>query len=104
MGQGCEPGAEVVVRVGEVLLGTTTADYRGAYRTELGLPDLEIGRHELVATCGDLTTRSPLDIVLATASGGVGNSATVGVVLCFFVLLGLALRTPQENDQPLWRS
>lgn len=102
-GRGCEPGSEVVVRISDALVGTTRADDEGAFQVELSLPDLSVGRHEVVARCGTITSRSPLDIVVVTASNG-GASGTVGVVLCFFVLLGLLVfHAPNERERMVGR-
>jgi hypothetical protein len=94
----------VAVRIAGSLVGTTSADDSGAFQAELSLPSLAVGRHEVVATCGDTILRSPIDIVVVTASNGAASSATIGVVLCFFVLFGmLVFRSPQESETPMSR-
>lgn len=99
-GRDCEPGGEVVVQIGGEVVGRTVADEQGDFRAELSLPTLAIGRHEVVARCGAVTLRSPLDIVLVTASGGIGSSATVGIVMSFFILFALIVfRSPAMMER-----
>ena len=55
-GEGCAPGAEVVVTFDDgTVLGTFTADENGDFTTTITIPkDATLGVHLVTATCGDV--------------------------------------------------
>ena len=80
-------------------VGRATADGEGRFEATLSLEGLGIGRHLVVATCGGARLEVPLDLVVTASRGGtaLASAAAAGAVLCFFVLLALALTEGRER-------
>lgn len=98
-GAGCPTGSNVVLRVGDRVVGRAGVNAAGAFVSELALPLLEVGRHAVVATCGTVDLSTPIDVVLTTVVG-TGSTGTVGLVLAFFVLCSLfVFRAPDESEE-----
>ena len=89
-GTRCPPGSTVTLTVGGVALGTVTADADGNFALPVRMPDLAVGRHQLVASCPPVRVEREVDIVHRTSSTGTGaaSASTAVAVLSFFVLLG----------------
>jgi len=86
-GSGCSALANVVLTINGATVGAANADQAGAFQTEVLIPDVAVGRYDLVADCG-LTSTTPIDVVVATrVDGGISTLA----LLIFFVLLALML-------------
>lgn len=86
-GTGCQPSADVRVSIGAATVGTATADDHGGFQAPITVPDLALGRYQVVAGCG-ATLISPIDVVVATSVGG--GTGTLGLFF-FFLLLSLML-------------
>ncbi|MGQ0616900.1 MAG: hypothetical protein ACT4PW_07895 [Acidimicrobiia bacterium] len=98
-GKGCAAGVMVVVSADGTEVGRVRAGPDGHFEARLQLLDLPVGRHPVVARCGDRASETSIDLVLATATRPAGSGA-VAALLCFFVLLALLLfRSPQAPDR-----
>jgi hypothetical protein len=86
-GQGCDPGAAVVVSLGGLEVGQTTADPGGAFSVPLTVPNIAVGQYPVVAQCGPTLTTILGVTLLANADPGT----LAFVILIFFVLAGLLL-------------
>ncbi len=86
-GDGCGPGAPVVVGVGDLTVGSIPGQADGTYVVVLTLPDLDPGRYDVHIDC-PVSLAVPLDVVVATS---VGTPNSVLALFVFFVLLGLVL-------------
>ncbi|MGH9156093.1 MAG: hypothetical protein ACRD1K_09745 [Acidimicrobiales bacterium] len=96
VGQGCDPGDVVVLTSEGAEVGRTSADPQGGFQTQIVLPADVLGRQPVTAVCSGRTLATSIDIVLATAGGGVSSGA-VAALLSFFVVLGLLFfRSPPQ--------
>lgn len=86
-GEGCTPGAPVVLTSGGQRVGSTTADATGGFTAGVEFTRVEPGRHTITAECGVVLTGA-VDQIVTSSTGG--SSGTL-VVLVFFVLVGAAL-------------
>jgi len=86
-GSGCDPAVAVDATIGGARVGTSVADPSGRFSVTVDVPDLPVGRYDLVVSCGPVFT-TPIDIVVATAAD-VGNSTLA--LFVFFILLALVL-------------
>ncbi|MCG8919848.1 hypothetical protein L6E12_29155 [Actinokineospora sp. PR83] len=86
-GEGCTPGAPVVLTSGGQRVGSTTADAAGGFTAGVEFTRVEPGRHTITAECGVVLTGA-VDQIVTSSTGG--SSGTL-VVLVFFVLVGAAL-------------
>ncbi len=92
-GSGCSPNVEVGFAIEDEPVGATRADNQGAFEARLDVPDLPVGRHTVVATCGGQAIEILLDLVISSSTPAAGT-ATTAVILCFFVLIGLVVVQP----------
>lgn len=60
-GSGCEPGETVTLTVNGQVLTTTTADNNGDYSGSF-VVNLAPGNYTVLATCGDVVNRHPLNV------------------------------------------
>ena len=87
-GTGCPPNSTVNVFIdGESAL-TTRADENGNFSVGTDLPELEIGRHDVVVECAGVRAEETVDVVSSAANGG---ESQLGLVLAFFTALGVAV-------------
>ncbi|MGW5050579.1 hypothetical protein [Actinokineospora sp. NPDC004072] len=86
-GQGCAPGAAVLLTSGGEVVGATTADARGEFTAAVEFTRVEPGRHQITADCGIVLTGAVDQLVTSSTGGG----STALVVLVFFVLAGAAM-------------
>lgn len=86
-GEGCAPGATVTLSVEGRTVATTTADGNGRFQARFSVPELTIGGHTLVASCGQIANAA-FDVV---QSSQVDPGTTTMLVLIIFILLGLGL-------------
>lgn len=91
-GRGCPPNSRVGFRLEDEDLGDGAVGPDGEFEITLRIPQLPVGRHSLVATCGGGQAQVPIDVALAVNSTGTGSSA-LATLLVFFLLLGVLLRT-----------
>lgn len=100
-GAGFAPGETVVFTLAGQEVGTEVADDQGRVEVHLDLSDADVGRQQVTARSASITLVAPVDVVLTTAAQTAGPG-TVGVVLCFFVLLGLLVLQPLRGntDEP----
>ena len=92
-GSGCPGVAPVRVSVDGTELAQVMADSGGNYEAPIDLSRYGVGRRLVTAACGAATTGASVDVVLGVAAPSTG-SASVGVVLAFFVLLLLLITHP----------
>jgi hypothetical protein len=102
-GAGCVPGEKVVLAIDGTNLAVTKADGQGAFQITAPTPgDLPVGRHSLVATCGDQSVDSPLDVVLTSSVQGIGGAPaaiiTVFGLFLFFILQGRELFEHERGE------
>ena len=86
-GDGCAPGAPVVVGVGDLTISSVPGRADGSFVVVLTLPDLDPGRYDVHIDC-PISLDVPLDVVVATS---VASPNSVLALFVFFVLLGLML-------------
>jgi len=86
-GDGCGPGAPVVVGVGDLTVGSIPGQADGSFVVVVTLPDLDPGRYDVHIDC-PISLVVPLDVVVATS---VGTPNSVLALFVFFVLMGLVL-------------
>ena len=86
-GQGCDPGAAVLLTLGGQEVGQTTADPNGTFSVPLMVPNIAVGQYPVVAQCGPTLTTVLGVSLLANADPG----SLAFVILIFFVLAGLLL-------------
>lgn len=86
-GDGCGPGAPVVVGVGDLTVGSIPGQADGSFVAVVTLPDLDPGRYDVHIDC-PISLVVPLDVVVATS---VGTPNSVLALFVFFVLMGLVL-------------
>ena len=86
-GQGCDPGANVVLSFAGQVVGQTTADQSGAFSAPLMVPNIAVGQYPVVAACGPTLTTLIGVTLLTNADPG----SLAFVILIFFVLGGLLL-------------
>jgi LPXTG-motif cell wall-anchored protein len=69
-GQGCAPGAEVVVTWDDgTVLGTFTADENGDFTTVITIPsNATLGVHLVTATCGDIEQFIKVNVLAETVN------------------------------------
>ena len=69
-GQGCAPGAEVVVTWDDgTVLGTFTADENGDFSTKITIPaNATLGVHLVTATCGDVEQFINVNVLAETVN------------------------------------
>ena len=94
-GSGCLAGQRVDLVVGDVAAGSVTADRAGRFTAEVRAP-ADVGRHVVVASCGDRQVRQTVDVVVTVSSAAGGAAATGGALvvaglLAFYVLTGSVL-------------
>jgi uncharacterized protein (DUF2141 family) len=88
-GNGCAPGSGVSLTIGTTTVGTSAADNSGSFSTTILVPDLPLGRVDVVAACG-VTFVIPLEIAVGTrADTGAG---TLGLFFFFFLLVLMIFR------------
>ena len=98
-GEGCDPATAVSIEVDDRAVQSGRADTTGSFSLTLDVPDLDVGRHRVVARCGP-AVETVLDIVLVTrVEGGTTSMA----VLAFFILVGLAVIRRQRDPRPARR-
>ncbi|MFX0578276.1 hypothetical protein [Nocardia nepalensis] len=98
-GHGCVPGAQVALSVDGAPAGQTIADGAGTFTTPVETSTLQVGHYQVAARCGTLLT-APLDIVLVSH---IGTSTATGVVIVFFLALGLLIYRRRLMHQPTTR-
>ncbi len=86
-GEGCDPGAAVLLSLGGLEVGQTTADPSGAFSVPLTVPNIAVGQYPVVAQCGPTLT-TVLGVTLLT---NADPDSLAFVILIFFVLAGLLL-------------
>lgn len=84
-GRGCAPGSAVTLSVLDREVGVATADGEGRFTAAVDLPDLEVGRYQVVARC-DVVLSAGVDVVLASQ---VDAGTSTLAILLFFLLVGL---------------
>ncbi|MDQ6945687.1 MAG: hypothetical protein M3256_05295, partial [Actinomycetota bacterium] len=75
--------------IGEAIVGTSVADDRGDFSAPIAIPDLPLGRYDVVAGCGP-TLVTPLDLVVATRIDN--RNGTLGLFFFFFLLSVMLFR------------
>lgn len=98
-GSGCPGSVPVVVTIDDREVGRAIAGGRGEFDVRVDLRDIDVGRRRVVARCGATTLESTLDVVLNSTSPAAG-SATVAVMVAFFVLAALIVLLRGESDAP----
>jgi hypothetical protein len=102
-GTGCAPGQEVLIGIDGNNVAVTRADDQGNFAIGTPTPgDLPVGRHALVATCGDQSAESPLDVVLTSSVQGIGGAPaaiiTVFGLFLFFLFQGRELFEHERGE------
>lgn len=82
-GNGCTPGSDVRLTIGSATVGTTIADQRGGFSAPVVIPDLALGRYDVVAQCGP-TLMTTIDLAVATSVDTA--TGTLGLFFFFFLL------------------
>jgi LPXTG-motif cell wall-anchored protein len=110
-GQGCAPGAEVVVTWDDgTVLGTFTADANGDFTTTITIPsNATLGVHLVTATCGDVEQFINVNVLAETVdnvddgtlprTGSSNTGPLVGIGAAALVLGGAFLygaRRPRQ--------
>jgi hypothetical protein len=100
-GQGCVPGAQVVLSIAGKQVGLTTANSQGAFSTSYTPSGIAAGQVTITATCGAMKFATLLSMVTAAAvSAPEGSAAVFGT----FVLLGAVLLRGQFGSRTRRRS
>jgi len=87
-GEGCPPGSQVFIDIGNQTVATTTANGDGAFSASIVAPAKLSGQATVSATCGPTQLTSLLTMVVtSTLSAPEAGAATFAV----FVLLGFIL-------------
>lgn len=79
-GEGCAPGAEVIVTWDDgTVLGTFTADANGDFVTTITVPsNATLGVHLVTATCGDVEQFINVNVLAETVNAGGDTLARTG--------------------------
>jgi hypothetical protein len=82
-GSGCPVGANVRVSIDRATVGTAVADGTGGFSAAVVVPNLALGRYDVVADCGP-TLAGFLDVVVeSSVDAGTG---VLGLFFFFFLL------------------
>jgi hypothetical protein len=84
-GLGCAPDAPVSLSVGDVPVGAAVAGPGGGFEAVLTTTSIDIGRHQVVATCGR-TLSTAIDVVLVSRDG---TATEAMAVILIFLLTGV---------------
>jgi hypothetical protein len=92
-GSGCPAGADVGLSLDGDIVGRGQARRDGSFELDFQVPELDVGRYTVGARCNGVVFGAPLDVVTLTSTPAAASS-TVAAVLCFFILIGLAVYQP----------
>ncbi len=87
-GYGCVANSPVLLTIDGQPVGHATADPHGRFAARVEDGPLAVGPHRVVAHCGAVLA-APLSVVVASSVGT--GSATVLIIILFFLLVGLAV-------------
>lgn len=76
-----------MLAVANATVGSVASEQDGTFSATVTVPELTVGRYDIVATCGPVL-RSPIDVVVVSQVDA--GTSTLGLFL-FFVLLSLVL-------------
>ena len=86
VGQGCDPGAPVVLTVAGSYVGTARADNQGNFAVKFLQLNLDAGRYMLGAQCGPTLPATPIDVVVQTGTSGPDVVGALLLVIIFVVM------------------
>lgn len=98
-GGGCPARSTVHLNAEGRELARVPADGSGRFQAPVSLSGFGAGRRVVTAACDGVTVSAVADVVLGGAIPAAG-SGTVGVVVCFFLLLLLLISHPFGGPEP----
>jgi hypothetical protein len=84
IGQGCTPNSPVILTIGSMQVGSTTANADGSFTADLHL-NVPVGQYQVVAVCGPTLTAT-IDVVLSSQANTPTSTAAILLILLMVIL------------------
>lgn len=98
-GDGCPPGGPVEVLLADDVVGTAVAGDDGSFSVTLELPaEITPGRYPVTVQCGETSTDTSLDVVLASVVQP-GGGGSLGLMLVIVIVITAWLVVARGVDQ-----